>query len=182
VIATMRSAIHWIGVLLLAATASICVAQPAVLESGWSRVVSPDGSVAVTMPCKDEKVVWQKRYGADVISCSSGGLQFGVMVGPALDPKNDKLITQYQDILAIVSIDPTKEVVVETTVRDHPAMLIRSLPSAPFGIAQAIDLQPGKPILLMVMSDSEDALTASALTRANDLAQSFLASFEDLTK
>jgi hypothetical protein len=161
-----------------AALATIATAASAQAGVGgvWRRVVTSDGSIAVSLPCADSETGVRSEGGTTAMICKSEGLGFEVMVGAM--PNASGAPESFDQLLSEAQHDPNAGEVHVTSVSGHRAFTVTRSASGPVGLAQFVDFKPGKPIIMMAMEDPEGAIPASGKAPAAERARKFRGSLE----
>jgi hypothetical protein len=159
--------------LAIAGTAASAQAGPGEV---WRRVVAPDGSIAVSLPCPDSETGMRSDGGVTAMICKSEGLGFEVMVGAM--PNGSGTPDSFDQLLSKAQHDPNAGEVHVTSVAGHRAFTVTRPASGPVGLAQFVDFKPGKPIIMMAMEDPEGGIDASGKAPATARARKFLGSLE----
>jgi hypothetical protein len=169
-----------LSIALASAAGLAMVATAASAQTGpggvWRRVVAPDGSIAVSLPCADSETGVRSDGGVTAMICKSEGLGFEVMVGAM--PHGSGAPESFDELLSDAQHDPNAGEVHVTSVAGHRAFTVTRPASGSVGLAQFVDFKPGKPIIMMAMEDPEGGIAASGKAPASERARKFLGSLE----
>lgn len=147
------------------------------------RIVSPDGSFAVTFPCSEANIQVRRQGGGAVMVCPAFGLVFVAshgMVSP--DPSDGGKPRSYEKYIASAHNDLPPEEVKEFVLAGHAAIKVTCPEREGVACAEFVNIELGKPLMVAAAEPQPGALAAQDRSRAMQLARQFYDSLEILAK